>query len=206
MTPSGMQTPLVFKLLLLLAVALRLVKSQKREKPAKVLRYFVIAEKQRLVKLPPQKSVKIVKSAELIKFYYRNQVRNNRGRVFSIQEFGNLTQAEQLICTAYQVHKFYAKGGLFRFLWYGNDWIIAFGQSLRYVNSTWAEIYKQLVGEIASKKTESFQYENTNWETIYPFPDGQKNYAALVAFEHQFNLTHYLDAVVAITIDSHAAG
>ncbi len=201
MTPSGMQTPLVFKLLLLLAVALRLVKSQKREKPAKARRYFLLSNKATIVKLPVQKSEKVMTAADLIKFSYRNQVRNNLNKTFSVQEFSNLSQADQLICTAYQMQKYYTKGGLFRFLWHGNDWIIAFGQSLWCVNPTWAIIYKQLVGEITSKTAESFEYENTNWEAIYPFPDDQMNYQALAAFEEQFNLTGYLDAVVALTMD-----
>lgn len=136
----------------------------------------------------------------LIKCSYREQIRVQGRNEISVAELRELPLAEQLICTAYQVNKFYKKGGLFRFLWHGNNWLIAFGQSLDFVNKDWANTYRKLIAEIAFLDDDTFQYTNVDWEEVYPFPEGTKSYDSLTLFENTFDLNQYLRAISSLTI------
>lgn len=191
-----MQTPLIFKLLLLLAVSLRLIKSEKRVSRKKSENYYLLNSQQSTIQPITLTLNKPIDSEDLIKYCYRKQIREN-GRT---QAFEMLSLAEQLIYLAYQFNKFYRKGGLFRFLWHGNSWMIAFGQSLKYVDETWDKVYKKLIQEIAFEENAEFAYESVNWSIICPFPEGQKEYNALLEFENRFDLEKYLNAIVKLSI------
>lgn len=193
-----MQTPLIFKLLLLLAFALRLLKINKKTVNLSNKKYFVInpsvVTKQTVII-----SVKKEEPAnEIIKTIYRKEVRTNDKKILSIEDFQLLSAANQLVCVAYQFAKFYEKGGFYRFLWHGNDWLIAFGQSLEIIGHQKSGNYKKLISEIAGFDDTDFDYELIDWESVYPFPEGSSDYKNLTVFEETFDLDNYLREVLRV--------
>lgn len=191
-----MQTPLIFKLLLLLAFALRLLKINKKTVNLSNKKYFVInpsvVTKQTVIT-----SVKKEEPAnEIIKTIYRKEVRTNDKKILTIEDFQLLSAANQLVCVAYQFAKFYEKGGFYRFLWHGNDWLIAFGQSLEIIGHQKSGNYKKLISEIAGFDDTDFHYELIDWESVYPFPDANQTYENFDGFEKDFDLEIYLNAIL----------
>lgn len=191
-----MQTPLVFKLLLLLAFALRLLKSNKASLPTPKRKYYLIKEFFPSKRIESSTQNTAYSTHEQIKFYYRKKVRKSGNKGISLERFDKLNPDAQLICVAYQVAKFYKRGGLYRFLWHGNDWLIAFGQSLEAIEHPNAFVYQELVAEIAGISSGQFCYEGIDWEKIYPFPDATKVYDNLSIFEKSFDLDDYVKSVL----------
>lgn len=193
-----MQTPLIFKLLLLLAFALRLLKINKKTVNLSNKKYFVInvfdVTKQAVI----ASVTEVESSKEIIKNIYRKQVRTSDKKILSIEDFQLLSAANQLICVAYQFAKFYEKGGCYRFLWHGNDWLIAFGQSLEMIDHSKSHDFKKLVSEIAGFDNSDFDYKLIDWESVYPFPEGSSDYKNLTVFEETFDLDSYLREVLRV--------
>jgi hypothetical protein len=191
-----MQTPLIFKLLLLLTFALRLLKINKKNPVRSGKNYFVIESE---VKLKSPKLLLDTKSAsadEAIKVHYRKQARQTGANETDVRTFQSFDINAQLIYVAYKFSKFYHRGGLYRFLWHGNDWLIAFGQSLEIVNHHKSRDFKKLVAEIAQLNDFRFNYKLIDWESVYPFPDVSQHYESFQKFDDNFELEDYLNEIL----------
>lgn len=192
-----MQTPLIFKLLLLLAFSLRLLKSNKSSVSPTSITYYQLSELISIKKIEIKPDFYEESGISMNKPLYRRVVRNSK--VIDVESFNSTKAAEQLIVIAYKFEKYYSKGGLYRFLWHGNEWIIAFGQSLEVINHQASETFKKLISEIGDLKKSNFDYELIDWEKVYPFPDANQQYKYLKQFESEFDLFDYLKLVIETT-------
>lgn len=191
-----MQTPLIFKLLLLLAFALRLLKMNKKTVDLSSKKYFIVEFATDRSKADLTDGEINGSANDAIKSAYRRYIRKNENRLININEFQLLNTHNQLICVAYQFAKFYEKGGFYRFLWHGNEWLIAFGQSLEVIGHKQSSHYKKLVSEIAGFDVSDFDYELIDWNSVYPFPDANQTYQNFDKFEKDFDVEIYLSAIL----------
>lgn len=148
-----MKTPLLFKLALLLAVALRLIKASKKSISAKKS-YFLL----------PKNSVPLPLSATLDEFgfkkIYREQTRPH---------LPNLPTLEHaMLHVVYKWHIHFKKGGIYRFLWHENALILAFKEVLELLNEEiLLNYYYEILVDVCGYSSKEFYPQ----ESLFPSPE-----------------------------------
>ncbi len=177
----------IFRLMLLLVVAIRLLQSNKKDRKfarnnhtgqINLLKAPYISQK-----IPITKNInERLQIKELFRSYVRPMLQKD-GDIFK------LSIENRLILLVYVFIKQYEKGSLFHFLWYKNEWIIAFGQALHLLNleKDYTD-YKIIVEESChfdiSKEISSPLFSSD----LYLFPDGNQEYDNIIAWEHEFSV------------------
>ncbi|WP_435357158.1 hypothetical protein [Emticicia sp. SJ17W-69] len=184
----------IFKLLLLIVFALRLLKSNR--KVAK----FEHDPKRGFFNLFQEKIVseKIVFTFEnttpdlQLKELFRKNIRpkeenwkQNGGQFDDF--FATLTLEERIIYVVYLSNKSFQKGSIFNFLWYKTEWIIAFGQILKYLqeDSLYAH-YEQVILETCHFDLENIPPNHTDFFDLELHPDGSQIYQSVKYFDEIF--------------------
>lgn len=198
----------IFKLLLLIVFALRLLKSNR--KVAK----FEHDQKRGFINLFQERafSEKIVFTLEStthelqLKELFRKIIRpkeelwkQNGGQLDDF--FTTLTLEERIIYVVYLSNKSFQKGSVFNFLWYKTEWIIAFGQLLKYLQeySLYAH-YQQVVLETCHFNLESITSEYTDFFNLELHPDGSKEFNSVKLFDKEFDRNVFYQRVILLSI------
>jgi len=185
----------IFKLLLLIVFALRLLKSDR--KVAK----FEHDPKRGFFNLFQERafSEKIVFTFESttpelqLKELFRKNIRpkeelwkQNGGQFDDF--FATLTLEERIIYVVYLASKSFQKGSIFNFLWYKTEWTIAFGQILKHMKeeSLYAH-YQQLILETCHFDLESISPEHKDFFDLELHPDGSNQFDSVRLFDKEFD-------------------
>ncbi len=185
----------IFKLLLLIVFALRLLKSNR--KVAK----FEHDPKRGFFNLFQEKviSEKIVFTFESttpelqLKELFRKNIRpkeenwkQNGGQFDDF--FTTLTLEERIIYVVYLSNKSFQKGSIFNFLWYKTEWIITFGQILKYLQEeSFYTHYQQVLLETCHFDLESISSEYIDFFNLELHPDGSKEFDSVKLFDKEFD-------------------
>ncbi|WP_156511059.1 MULTISPECIES: hypothetical protein [Emticicia] len=197
----------IFKLLLLIVFALRLLKSNR--KVAK----FEHDPKRGFFNLFQEKvtSENIVfafesTSPELkLKELFRKIIRPKEeawkqdGKLFD-DFFATLSLEERMIYIAYLSNKALQKGSIFNFLWYKTEWIIAFGQILKHLKEeTLYTHYQQVILETCHFDLESISPKHKDFFDLELHPDGGQEFESVKRFDQAFDRNVFLQKVVSAT-------
>lgn len=197
----------IFKLLLLIVFALRLLKSNR--KVAK----FEHDPKRGFFNLFQEKviSEKIVFTFESttpelqLKEIFRKIIRpkeelwkQNSGQFDDF--FATLSLEERIIYIVYLSNKSFQKGSIFNFLWYKTEWIIAFGQILKHLqeNSFYTH-YQQVILETCHFDLESISPEHTDFFNLDLHPDGSQKFESVKRFNDFFDRNIFLEKIILAT-------
>ena len=197
----------IFKLLLLIVFALRLLKSNR--KVAK----FEHDPKRGFFNLFQEKviSEKIVftfesTSPELqLKELFRKNIRpkeeswqQNGGQFDDF--FATLTLEERIIYVVYLSNKSFQKGSIFNFLWYKTEWILTFGQILKYLQEeSFYAHYQQVILETCHFELESILPEHKDFFDLELHPDGSKEFESVKRFNDVFDRNILLEKIILAT-------
>lgn len=197
----------IFKLLLLIVFALRLLKSNR--KVAK----FEHDPKRGFFNLFQEKviSEKIVFTFESttpelqLKEIFRKIIRpkeelwKENGGQFDVF-FATLTLEERIIYVVYLSNKSFQKGSVFNFLWYKTEWIIAFGQILKYLQEEPLYThYQQVILETCHFDLESISPEHKDFFNLELHPDGSQEFESVKHFDQIFDQNNFLQKVISAT-------
>lgn len=197
----------IFKLLLLIVFALRLLKSNR-----KVVK-FEHDPKRGFFNLFQEKvfSKNIVFTFESttpelqLKEFFRKQIRPKEetwkqdGKLFD-DFFATLSLEERMIYIAYLSNKALQKGSIFNFLWYKTEWIIAFGQTLKYLQEeSLHTLYQQVILETCHFNLETLSAEHKEFFNLELHPDGGKEYESVKHFNQIFDQNIWLKKVISAT-------
>ena len=115
--------------------------------------------------------------------------------------FATLTLEERIIYVVYLSNKSFQKGSVFNLLWYKTEWIIAFGQLLKYLQeySLYAH-YQQVVLETCHFNLESITSEYTDFFNLELHPDGSKEFNSVKLFDKEFDRNVFYQRVILLSI------
>lgn len=197
----------IFKLLLLIVFALRLLKSNR--KVAK----FEHDPKRGFFNLFQEKifSEKIAFTFEnttpelQLKEVFRKIIRpkeetwKENGGLYD-DFFATLSLEERLIYIASILNKSLQKGNIFNFLWYKTEWLIAFGQALKYLqeNSLYTH-YQQVIYETTGFDLEFLAHNHTDFFDLDLHPNGSQEFESVKHFDQIFDRNIFLQKIISAT-------
>ena len=202
----------IFKLLLLIVFALRLLKSNRKvakfEHDPKRGFFNLFQEK-----VVSEKIAFMFESTtpELqIKELFRKNIRpkedlwkQNGGQFDDF--FGSLTLEERIIYVVYLSNKSFQKGSVFNFLWYKTEWIIAFGQILKYLQEeTLYTHYQQVIIETCHFDLESLSPEHQDFFDLELHPDGSKEFDSVELFDKEFDRNIFYQLIISLVSKTQA--
>jgi hypothetical protein len=178
-----MKTPLVFKLILLLVLAWRLIISNKKVSKPQEKGYINLLE---LPAVQLSKPSNEIEPKEAVKRFYRDVVR----------EKPEVSQLYFVCFLAEKLQKHYAKRGIFRLFWYNQYLVVAFFQSLQLLNLKNEEILFEKI--LTNINPESFRKVSENElpdpnSFLATNPDFDPLY---VEFDKIFDMNKYCQALV----------
>ena len=198
----------IFKLLLLIVFALRLLKSNR--KVAK----FEHDPKRGFFNLFQEKVVsqKIVFTFESttpelqLKELFRKRIRpkeenwkQNSGQFNDF--FATLTLEERIIYVVYLSNKSFQKGSIFNFLWYKTEWIFAFGQILKHLqDKPLYSHYQQVILDTCHFDLETLSPEHKVFFDIELHPDGSKEFGSVKQFDEEFDRNVFYQLIISLVL------
>lgn len=198
----------IFKLLLLIVFALRLLKSNRK------VANFEHDQKRGFFNLFQERvfSEKIAFTFEgttpelQLKELFRKIIRpkeelwkQNGGQFDDF--FATLTLEERIIYVVYLSNKSFQKGSIFNFLWYKTKWTIAFGQLLKHMKekSLYAH-YQQVILETCHFDLESISPEHKDFFDLELHPDGSKEFDSVKLFDEALDRNVFYQRVILFII------
>lgn len=178
-----MKVPLILRLLMLLALAWALFKSNKKTVKFKPTIYEKLHGK-----ISRKLNFKIqidIKATEQIKRLFRDEVRNKT----------DLSTEQYLVFLCYELEKKLKKGSLFDFVWHSNSLIIALYQSFELLN---LDIYrlnlKEILNSINLKESENLNqiFIKNDAFTIY----GEQDKTTFEKFDQVFDIEIFANSVL----------
>jgi hypothetical protein len=178
-----MKTPLVFKLILLLVLAWRLIISNKKTIKPSEKGYLNLLELPAVQLSKPSSELEL---KEAVKRFYRDVVREN----------SEVSQLYFICFLAEKLQKHYNKRGIFRLFWYDQHLVIAFFQSLQLLNlENESKLFEKILTNLnpdSFKKLMNNEIPETN-----AFLDTNQDFDQFyVEFDKVFNLDKYCQALV----------
>ncbi|MGR3810111.1 hypothetical protein [Jiulongibacter sp. NS-SX5] len=184
-----MKTPLFFKLILMMALGLRLIYAARKKKAPKPIPYkkledfsedtFYVNLEELYTDKPP---------GEQLKYIYRKYV---RGQMDS--------KSKVLVFLAIELRKSQKKGSLFRFIWHRNEWLVTFYQSLHMLNLT-SDAHNL---DLAIEELTGLKLSETAVNELTPdslFPNVERETPLWSRFEKNFNLSQFENTVLKIIL------
>lgn len=179
-----MKTPLFFKLLLILAIGLRLIYAARKGKKITISPYYSLSDFTLKPLKAPQGLGPGLPPHEQLKYIYRKSVRGKR-----------YTQTGTMVFLAIELEKSLKKGSLFRFIWHRNEWIYVFYQSLKILNfHSQSHLFLKAVKDLTGYNLERIAINRIKPEAL--FPEVQIDSEAWNDFEKSFSLQEFQIAVL----------
>ncbi len=174
-----MKTPLFFKLLLLLALGLRLLYAGRKKRSEIPKSYISLKDYVYEPIIQPKELNNHDSTLNQIKMVYR---KSDRGNLSSKQEL--------IIFLAAELEKAKRKGNLFRFIWHKNEYVIAFYESLIELQMLQeAHLQARAIEEYTLQKIGDLPAQTFEPESL--FPDPQKSTRHWEEFVNQFDLNEF---------------
>lgn len=199
----------IFKLILLIVFALRLLKANRKEKQPR----FQHDHKRGLFNLfhQPIFSEKIIfhsdelSNEQQLKDIFRKQIRPKEeawkqdGKLFD-DFFATLSLEERMIYIAYLSNKTFQKGSVFNFLWYKTEWIIAFSQMLKHLHedALYAH-YQQVVHDTCHLDFDTLPTQHSDFFILDFYPDGSQEFESVKQFNQIFDRNIFLQKIILAT-------
>ena len=198
----------IFKLMLLLVFALRLLKSNR-----KVAKYehdpsrgFFNLFQEKIFSKKINIQLESIDSDLQIKEIFRKNIRpkeelwqKNGGDYDDF--FATLNIEERLIYVAIIFDKNCQKGSVFHFLWHKTEWVIAFGQALKHLqeNSLYAH-YQQVILETTGFGLENLPPDFTDFYQLDLHPDGGQKHDSVKVFDKEFEPNVFFQKIISFTL------
>lgn len=198
----------IFKLILLIVFALRLLKSNR-----KVAKYEH-DPKRGFFNLYQEKSFseKITFTFESntpelqLKEIFRKIIRpkeefwQQNGGLYD-DFFATLSIEERLIFIAYISNKSFQKGSVFNFLWYKTEWTIAFGQALKHLQlDNYYAHYQQVIADTNNFDLATITANETHFFNLDLHPDGSQNFESVKVFDKEFSQNIFYQLIISFTL------
>ncbi len=115
--------------------------------------------------------------------------------------FATLSIEEKLIYVTIIFDKSLQKGSVFYFLWHKTEWIIAFGQALKYIQTkSFYAHYQQVILETTGFDLEIISSENTDFFSLDLHPDGSQVFDSVKRFDKEFDRNVFLSKIISFTL------
>jgi hypothetical protein len=179
-----MKVPLALRLLVLLALAWKLIVMAKNKNPLELEKAINLAayEKSATIIIPQEN-----RSLEGIKVFYRNTIRQKETE----------NEGYMLISIFINLEKELKKAGIFRFFWHKPALVMAFYQSLEIVNYSEAKLaYAEILMKVNKKAFEAFENNSFFPKTEDFVVEGNTEKGVFDAFDLQFDLMKYLAKII----------
>ncbi|WP_304235061.1 hypothetical protein [Jiulongibacter sediminis] len=174
-----MKTPLFFKLLLMLAIGLRLIYAARKSKKTETKPYQSLTDYPSRPFQSPEGLDQNYCPGEQLKYIYRKSVRGSMD-----------SRLKVMIFLAIELEKSNQKGSLYRFLWYRNEWTYVFYQALIAVNFTeWAHQLSEAMEELTGYNFQNINIQATQPESL--FPNAQIDSEKWKTFNRSFSLKDF---------------
>lgn len=140
-----------------------------------------------------------------LKEFFRKQVRPKEeawkqdGKLFD-DFFATLSLEERMVYVTYISNKSFQKGSIFNFLWYKTEWIIAFGQTLKYLQEeSLHTLYQQVILETCHFDLESISPKHKDFFDLELHPDGGQEFESVKQFNRIFDQNIFLQKIISAT-------
>ena len=111
---------------------------------------------------------------------------------------------ERLIYVAIIFDKNFQKGSIFHFLWHKTEWIIAFGQTLKYIHAEgFYAYYQQIILDTTGFDLEIISSKNTDLFSIDLHPDGSKEFNSVKRFDKEFDRNVFYQLIISLALKKH---
>ena len=198
----------IFKLMLLLVFALRLLKSNR-----KVARYehdpsggFFNLFQENVLSEKIEIELESTTAESQIKEIFRKNIRpkeeewKQNGGLYD-GFFASLSIEERLIDIAIIFDKSFQKGSIFHFLWNKTEWIIAFGQTLKYIHAEeFYAYYQQVILDTTDCDLETISSENTDFLSLDLHPDGSQEFDSVKRFDKEFDRNVFYQLIISLAL------
>jgi hypothetical protein len=115
--------------------------------------------------------------------------------------FASLSLEERLIYIAIVFDKNYQKGNVFHFLWHKTEWIIAFGQVLKHLQSeTFYAYYQQVILETTGFDVTTISSKNTDFFQLDLHPDGSQEFDSVRRFDKEFDQNIFYQLIISLVV------
>ncbi|WP_394993329.1 hypothetical protein [Emticicia sp.] len=199
----------IFKLMLLLVFALRLLKSNRKVTKNEhdsncgffnLFQKKVFSEK---IQIEFESATPDLQLKEIFRKNIRPKEENwkQNGSLYD-DFFASLSIEERLIYIAIIFDKNFQKGSIFHFLWHKTEWIIAFGQSLKYIQAKgFYAHYQQVMLEITGFDLETIATENNDFFPLDLHPDGSQVFDSVKRFDKEFDRNIFYQLIISFTFE-----
>ncbi len=111
--------------------------------------------------------------------------------------FATLSTEERLVYVATVFDKNFQKGSIFNFLWHKTEWIVAFGQILKYTqNETLFAHYQQVIYQTTGFDLAKLDANDTQFFTLDLHPDGSQEFESVKQFDATFNRNAFFSKII----------
>lgn len=185
--------PLVFKVLLLLAMGLRLVKTNKKKKNELSNESFWIDIKaisgEKIKFSPANEKSNYENLKQLFRDYVRPQMQTS--------SLHNLSIYHQLIAVGYFFCTSFERGKVGRFLWHKNDFTLSFYQLLHLLElPVEKEHYQAIFLEILNEDIENYIHDHKKWDSLNTYPTFTAIPTSFKTFDDAFQLETFSKKVI----------
>ncbi len=112
--------------------------------------------------------------------------------------FATLSIEERVIYVAIIFDKSSQKGSIFHFLWHKTEWIIAFGQALKYLQKNIQHThYQQVIYQTTGFDLKNLPPNVINFFQLDLHPDGSQKYDSVKVFDKEFNQNIFFEEIIA---------
>lgn len=201
----------IFKLMLLLVFAIRLLKSNRKiakyeHDPSRG--FFNLFQEKTF-------SEKIAFEAEnatpdlQLKEIFRKNIRpkeeewKQNGGLYD-DFFASLSLEERLIYVAIIFDKNFQKGSIFHFLWHKTEWMIAFGQTLKHIQAkVFYAHYQQVIFETTGFDLDEVPADASDFFSFDLHPDGSQEFDSVKHFDKEFDRNIFYQLIISFTLGKH---
>ncbi len=198
----------IFKLMLLLVFALRLLKSNRKiakyeHDPSRgffnLFQEKIFSEK---IKIELESATADLQLKEIFRNIIRpkEEIWKQKGGLYD-DFFASLSLEERLIYIAIVFDKNFQKGSIFHFLWHKTEWMIGFGQALKYTQiDLFYAYYQQVMLETTDFDLETISSEDTDFFSLDLYPDGSQVFDSVKRFDKEFDRNIFYQLIISLVL------
>ena len=200
----------VFKLMLLLVFALRLLKSNRKvakyeHEPSRgffnLFQEKIFSEK---IKIDLESTIPALQLKEIFRKIIRpkEEIWQQKEGLYD-DFFASLSIEERIIYISIIFEKSFQKGSVFNFLWHKTEWSIAFGQALKTVqyDSLYAH-YQAVMLDTTGFELEKITPNSTDFLSLDLHPDGSQIFDSVKRFDKEFDRNTFYQKICLFNFSS----
>lgn len=187
-----MKTPLFFKLLLLLALGLKLIRANKKSVKLDKPKNLNLFNTTNSIKIEFNSTI-IEGNRIWLKRFFRDHIRIKDTKDYDI--FYDLPNCHRHLMLAYHLEIAIRKNNLYHFIWHHNYWILAIYQQLKAINLLeYSNSFEKILIELNNEFNPKLNIETlVNMEFDI---EGDKKYESIETFNKVFDFEVYLETLL----------